>query len=64
MPVVGHAGDPREAEAHRDVAGDVTTALQRLAQHDVVDVGGVDPRTAHGLADRDLRQAERVDVDE
>ena len=64
VPVVGHAGDPGEAEAHGDVAGDVTPALQRLAEHDVVDVGGVDAGATHGLTDRDLRQAECVDVDE
>ena len=64
MPVVGHAGDPGEAEAHGDVAGDVTPALQRLAEHDVVDVGRVDAGATHGLTDRDLRQAECVDVDE
>ena len=58
-------GDVRSRpRTHRGVAGDVTPAVERLAEDDVVDVGGVDARALHGLADRDLGQAERVDVDE
>jgi hypothetical protein len=64
VPVVGHAGHVGEAEAHGDVAGDVAAPLERLTEDDVVDVGGVDPGSPHGFADRDLAQTERVHVDE
>ena len=53
-----------EPEAHGDVARDHATAVQRLGDHDVVDVGGADPRAGHGLGHRDLGETERVDVDE
>ena len=64
VPVVGDAGHVGETEDHRGVAGDVAAAVERLTQDDVVDVGGVDARARHGLAHRDLGEAERVDIDE
>jgi hypothetical protein len=64
VPVVGDPRDVRQAEVDGDVAGDRPSPVERLAEDHVVDVGGGDPRAGDGLADRDLAEAERVDVDQ
>ena len=64
VTVVGETRDGGEPEPHRDVAGDHTAALERLGDDDVVDVAGRDPGALDHRADRDLRERERVDVDE
>jgi hypothetical protein len=55
---------PAVPEPDGDVARDDTAALQRLTDHDVVDLGGRDPGPFDHRTHRDLRELERVDVDE
>jgi hypothetical protein len=61
---VGQAGDVLEAGLYGGVAGDVTPAVERLRQHDVVDHGGIDPGAAHGFGHGPGAQLQGIDVDE
>ena len=64
VPVVGQPGDVVEPGLDGGVAGDVAPAVERLAEHDVVDQSRVDAGPADGLGDRPGAELERVDVDE
>ncbi len=64
VPVVGQTRRRGVPEPHRDVARDDAAALERFADDDVVDLGGRDPRSFDRGAHRDLRELERVDIDE
>src|SRR5207244_10388250 len=64
VPVERDAGDLDETELDRRVAGDVSAALQRLAQREVVDLGRRNARPFERLADRVLGKIEGAHVDE
>ncbi len=64
MAVVRHAGDADHPELDRDVAGDVATALEHLAEDDVVDVVDGDARALHGFLDREPAELERAEAGE
>ena len=50
VAVVGHAGHVIHAGLDGGVAGDVAPAVERLAEDDVVDEGGIDAGAAHASA--------------
>src|SRR3546814_2575860 len=64
VAVHGEARDVRHPGLHRDVARDVAAAVERLAEHDVVDQRRIDGGAADGLDQHLPAELEGVDVEE
>ncbi len=61
VAVDGETGYRGESQSHRGVSGDVASALEHLAEDDVVDVRACDSGPFDGGLHRDLGQREGVD---